>query len=295
MPSNEGKACDAVFRELERRIGAVRHDLIFPAEPAYPPQEQVEAIGFVGAQKFAIEHTYAEPFKGFRDLEHQAGPFKQKLFADLKGRLDSSTSFELTIPVGVLNGLGPQELELILRNTGDWIVATLPTLVPDPDDRAPVFRRAADSDIPFMLFLRRRDFTPFPPSFHFSSLVSGDTEKMRRKRLRETYWRKSSKLLAVKKTHDTRTVLILENDDEQGTNHVSVAEAVRRVEKGRLPERPDEVYLIDTKVTPWYLYPIRIDGHWLYNKGEPGGRYRKSDPAQLIDITTAGRARKLSS
>lgn len=293
MPSNEGKACDAVFHELERRVGTPRHGVIRPVEPDYPPNQQVEFIGFIGSQKYALEHTYVEPFKGFRDLNHQVGPFKQALLASLKGRLDPTASFELTIPIGALGGRKPRELDRIIRTIGDWVAATGPTLVPDSDDRAPVFSRAATPDIPFIIFLRRRDFTPFPPSFHVSSLVPADAEKLRRKRLRETYWRKSSKLIAVKKTHGTRTVLILENDDEQGTNHFSVAAAVRRVEKGRLAERPDEVYLLSTVAEPWHLYPIRIDGRWLYDKGNPHGRYQELDPAQLVDITTLGRAGKL--
>lgn len=286
MPSNEGKACDAVFRELERRAGTPRHGVIRPAQPGYPSNQQVELIGFVGSQKYALEHTYVEPFKGFRDLNHQVGRFKRELLASLKGRLDPNASFELTIPIGVLGGRKPRELVRILRAIGDWVVATGPTLLPDPDDRAPVFSRSATPDIPFTVFLRRRDFTPFPPSFHVSSLVPADAEKLRRKRLRETYWRKASKLLTVKTSRGARSVLILEEDDFQGTNHFSVAAAVRRVEKGRLAERPDEVYLLETKGSTWYLYPIRIDGRWLYNKGEPGGRYRELDPRHLVDITT---------
>jgi hypothetical protein len=294
MVNNEGKACDAVLRELERRIGTARHSLIFPAEPAHPPHEQVEVIGFVGSQKYALEHTYSEPFEGYRDLEFQVGPFNQKLVESLKGELDPAASFDLTIPIRALSGRGPRELAQLRGAIANWVVETAPHLAHDPQDRAPDFAREATADIPFKIFLRRRDLMHFPPRFQVYSLVPLDTEKLRRKRLREAYWRKASKLLAVKKAHCARTVLILEEDDIRGTNQWLVASAVRCIEKGRLAERPDEVYLLSTVVKTWCIYPIRVDGRWLYGKGELSGRYRELDPKKLVDITTLGRAGRLN-
>lgn len=287
--TNEGKACDAVFRELERRLGARRHGLAFPAEPAYPRDMQVEVVGHVGAQKVAIEHTFHEPFDGYREIQYQVGPFREGLLDCVKGALDPTMSFDLLIPINALRDRRPRELAKLRQSIARWVVDSVPNLAHDPQDRAPALVRDATPEIPFRVSLRRRCFLHASPRFAVHSLVPHDSERLRRERLGEAYWRKSGKLLKVKQTLGARTVLILEEDDCWGTNQWLVAAAMRRVERGRITERPDEVYLLSTGLKTWYLYPIRIGGRWVYNKGEPDSRFLELDPAHLDDITSDGR------
>lgn len=287
--TNEGKACDAVLRELERRLGASRHGLIFPSEPAFPRDMQVEVIGQVGAQKLALEHTYTEPFPGYRALAHQVGPLRTWLIDCFRGALDPAVSLDLLIPINALANRRPRELARMRQSIASWVITSAPNLTHDPEDRAPALVREASAEIPFRVSLRRRSFLHASPRFAVYSVVPRDSEQLRRKRLREGYWRKSEKLQSVKKAHGVRTVLVLEEDDLAGTNQYLVAAAVRHIERGRVSDRPDEVYLVSTAWKPWYLYPIRIGRRWVYNKGEPDGRFRELDPALLDDITSKGR------
>jgi hypothetical protein len=68
--SNEGKACDAVLRDIEARERAVRRDLIFPEKTH--DVGPVELVCTVGARRFAFEHTRIEPFAGHIQLEAEA-------------------------------------------------------------------------------------------------------------------------------------------------------------------------------------------------------------------------------
>lgn len=249
----------------------------------------MEVIGHVGAQKLALEHTYTEPFEGYRALTHQVGPLRTWLIECFRGVLDSAVSLDLLSPVNALANRRPRELASLRQGIASWVIASAPNLTHDPEDRAPALVREATAEIPFRVSLRRRSFLHTPPRFAVYSVVPQDSERLRRERLREGYWRKSEKLRSVKKAYGVRTVLILEEDDLAGTNQYLVAAAVRQIERRRASDRPDEVHLVSTAWKPWYLYPIRIGRRWVYNKGEPNGRFRELDPALLDDITSKGR------
>lgn len=285
MSSNEGKACDAVLRILEKRAAALRHHLVFPSEPTYPSNEQVELICELGPQKFALEHTYSEPFEGFRDLRYQVTDFKKGLLYHFQGKLDPLASFELSIPINELRGQGQRSLARLRACVAEWVIATAPTLIHDPDDRARAVIREATSDVPFKLYLRRRDLLHFSPRFMITSVVPPDAERLRQECLMKSYWRKASKLLAVKKTFGAKTVLILEEDDIQGTNQHLVGDAARHVEAGRPTERPDELYLLSTCIDTWYLYPLRLGEEWLYDQDGAGENHFELNPRQLVDLT----------
>ncbi len=62
-----------------------------------------------------------------------------------------------------------------------------------------------------------------------------------------------------KRDHGTRTVLVLEENDIQLTNHLVVADALLEVEK-TMADCPDEVYLVSTAIkNPWWIFALRID------------------------------------
>ena len=60
IPNNEGMACDAVIRHLEKWTGEMRDEIRHPEKEGVGPP--VELRLQLGNQKYAIEHTRVESF-----------------------------------------------------------------------------------------------------------------------------------------------------------------------------------------------------------------------------------------
>jgi hypothetical protein len=103
--------------------------------------------------------------------------------------------------------------------------------------------------------------------------------------VRRAYDKKCSKLAAWKKAHGARTVLILEENDIQITNHELVGEAVRQVEAS-LTDLPDEVWLVSTAInTLWNVWWLRSGGRYCEDLSCWGSSLSEADPLNLLNIT----------
>src|SRR5262245_44849553 len=60
-----------------------------------------------------------------------------------------------------------------------------------------------------------------------------------------------------------RTILVLEHNDVQTTNVLVVADAYLGVITPA--DAPDETYMVSTYSSPWYAWPILIDGRSYFN------------------------------
>ena len=87
-----------------------------------------------------------------------------------------------------------------------------------------------------------------------------------------------------------RTVLILEEDDTQLTNHLRVGDALIAIEATRT-ERPDEVYLLSTGTSVWFAVTLRAGDTSFYDL-ELEQRYGETGPGKLDNITGAHRPAK---
>jgi hypothetical protein len=78
---NEGKACEAVIRHIEKRQGCSRQNVRWPEQERH--RAPIELICSVGDCRFAFEHTGIEPFEGHIELESQAHfkPLRDKFLA----------------------------------------------------------------------------------------------------------------------------------------------------------------------------------------------------------------------
>lgn len=85
---HEGKACDAVIRELERRNGALRSNLWSPELQG--DADPVEFVFDIGSTLFAIEHTGIEPFAGRIHMSAQAGTHVEPIVAAVTDHLPMS-------------------------------------------------------------------------------------------------------------------------------------------------------------------------------------------------------------
>src|SRR5262249_29074094 len=82
---NEGEACDAIIRRLEKSANATRRDVRFPEQKrhAFP----VEAAFKIGKQLVALEHTGIEPFRGHVEMEAKSAKFYKPIEDALKDAL----------------------------------------------------------------------------------------------------------------------------------------------------------------------------------------------------------------
>ncbi len=269
---NEGKACDAVVKCIERRTGETRAAVRRPETDGIGPP--VDFRLRLGAREYAIEHTQIEAIPG---LIRTGEGFKQLIepvIDDLSGTLPGPAVYALNFPIDTHLGVSPAELDRIRRRLIAWIRAQAQSLYDrnrDDLEREYISPRNLDS-------IEAR-----PPGFPYSvrlwigaarsesqrgallparlSLEDEELEACRSDRLWQALDRKCPKLQRCKQD-GARTVLVLESDDIALTNQVLVGECLSAL----LPERtdlPDEIYLVETAVKSWTVRCMKLDAeHW---------------------------------
>ena len=100
---NEGKVCDAVLRQIERRVAAARANCIWPERDNH--QAAVEMVCDIGGRQFALEHTGIEPFEGFVRLQNDALTHFRPLEALIAESLPPSDYVLLEMPLKATEGL----------------------------------------------------------------------------------------------------------------------------------------------------------------------------------------------
>ena len=286
MDLYEGKACDAILRQLEGRQGAIRSNLRWPEDEHHAAP--VELVCNIGNQLFAVEHTSIEPFGGLIRLNNQAQHLFDPITAAIAAVVPTDEVYELAIPALAMQGKSGREVRRIQEALIAWIKQTAPSLpkrryvdygTPSPPINLP--------NVPFPVQLYR--FEGIVPGFNRLQIrhaVTGDPETMREERIRQACDGKFGKLASWKKDAGARTILLLENPDIQLTNSTRVAETFLSIAKGR-PDRPDETYLIDTYSTgPWFLWPLLIGEKTYFDLGQERHPLAEEiDPATLVPAT----------
>jgi hypothetical protein len=281
---NEGRACDAIVRiflEDVQRSNVRWHD-------EHPHGDRnVELTFNLGADLYAMEHTGIEPFDDFMNMNNTSGWLFDPIISAVSGAVPSSEVINLSIPVGALTHRKKDlrsiqqvlvrfvlegAAKLPLRRYADWrgVESTVPP------------------GVPFEVRIARF-VSPIeaPGRFHLNHLVTGDVELLRADRIRRACERKFPKLAKWKVSHNARTVLVLEENDIQLTNHMVVTDAYLKAALAR-DDRPDETYVIETYEPSgtWFAYPILIDGESFYDLSEKSHPiHREIDSAKLTAIT----------
>jgi|HubBroStandDraft_1064217.scaffolds.fasta_scaffold55275_1 hypothetical protein len=281
---NEGRACDAVIRRLERRGGALReritrHDL--------DPDEthRVELTFTINGRLYALEHTGIEPFEGHIQLNNQAPDLTQPLIDLVTPLLPGKEHFELMLPHDAFRGMKRKDVGAVHAALSEWIQRVGPTLEIGPMHRRLPTMATYVHGVPFPVQLCRSEPIGGLPRFSLLHVLHGPgLEDHRRERVRRALTRKYPKLAAWKASHGARTVLVLEENDIQLTNVQLVAEAVLEAEK-TIGEVADHVYLVMTCSDPWFAWHLRVDGRTYFDLDDPEERCSEFDPAQLLDLT----------
>ena len=270
IPNNEGKACDAVVRLLEKWTGETRSDIRYPERDLIGPRVDLRLK--LGVQEYAIEHTRIEPFKN----QIKTGTTFKKITDCVKqrisGKLPGPACYALHVPVDIClpKKRGNQALDSLV----EWIqtsaqimhernlIRSRPMLSSyRSNDRIQGTPTGFNCTIEL---LRWPDASTLgrKPGFLGAKLVSpDDLETHRSKRLRQAFADKFPKLEQCKKD-GARTILVLENIDIALTSFDLIGEQLPMLLAERT-DSPDEIYLVETYANPWWVYLMKRDNdHW---------------------------------
>ena len=179
---DEGRACDAVLRYLERRAGAVRTAVRLPEREQHA--SPIELAFELNRQHFALEHTGIEPFPGHTQLQATAPSVIHPIIASVAGRLPAADDFELHLPLGAFAGLGRHGLAEVQQLIAAWVIRTAPTLEAAPIGRYnPNVPPSAIPGVPFRATLHRLSGLVRPGELQIRHQVR-DVESLRVERLR---------------------------------------------------------------------------------------------------------------
>ena len=224
---NEGKACDAVIREIERRKNATRLNIWSPEQRGDP--DPIEFVFDIDEETYALEHTGIEPFAGHIHLSAQAGTHVDPIVKSVTHRLPTADHYELHLPAGALRPFRGKALQNVQRALADFVIAIAPTLpLAQPGRYVTPVAKHIVPDVPFEVSVHRNSTLGIQPPFSVIHLVDGSLETQRENRIREACARKFPKLAAWRAKAGARTVLVLEDNDIQLTNPELVWHAYMR-------------------------------------------------------------------
>jgi hypothetical protein len=286
--SNEGRACDAVIRILEKRTGQTRAKVRRSEKTeGLPPVEVDFRLGDV---HFAIEHTMLQTFDNQTKSAVQFWQLAEEVVSTLSGRLPRPGTYKLHFPteprVDRSMGLVNTRAAII-----EWVRATAAELhAMHPERRGrnsePRGHETSTTGVPpglsFELVLSRQVDWNLAPRFD-GVLTLGrfgpkNVDEQRQAQMVRALNRKCPKLQKFKQL-GVRTVLLLEDADLSLSNHVTVSDAFEAACVGR-SDLPDEVYQISTVTSQWSGWQLKYD-----DRIELGATYEEFSADALDDVT----------
>lgn len=270
---HQGETCEGIIRHLEMREGVKRRDVqVRDIGNNTPPDARVEMTFRLGDQLYAIEHTGIEPFDGFMAHQNRARDLFKPLEAGVTAALMSTllmpgVVIEMHMPIDAFTGRKIREVRALQAALIEHVKVTAPTL--------PV-RRYADyrgtlvttqpAGVPFQISLIRFDGLHNQPGRFQLKHLTGSGQP-RAPRLQRTCDDKFPKLAKWKHSDNARTILVLEDNDVQLTNQSIFADTFLPIALART-DAPDETYMVSTCTSPWYAWPILVNGSSYFDLAE---------------------------
>ena len=284
IPNNEGKACDAILRFLERYTGKTRSDMSRPeTDKTVPEDRRVDLLLNLGAQKYAIEHTRI----GLSKNEIRNNIRFTRRYDYIKKRISDSLPgpayYVLEIPVDFRLPPDRKQRERELDELVEWIQLSAPYLQEmvarrlkqtGSPDRTVVSLTVTQLKFGCDINLLRVPYATLagrkPGSFSIWPVHpdDNDTNLLHPERLQQAFADKCPKLHKYKED-DVRTVLILEGADLPLARDVHIGHQLHAIIMART-DVPDEIYLVETDSSLWWLVmPVKRDAvHWPTNMPE---------------------------
>ena len=262
---NEGKCCDAVLRVLEHRLNTQRTDLHVP-DRADRTSQRVDVCVALGGERYVLEHTRIEPFVGATETGVFLGEFMNPIKERLTAPLPGPAFYDLKLPQDPRFDRGGRGSQRRIAKAQEALAEFVSAEAPSLYERALASgcrgMASTAQEIPGLTrYLARLtcSLTGKPSAVdtgQFGTVrnVDDNLEEQRIVRLRKALADKCPKLQHCK-YRGARTVLVLEDDDIALSNSVVVREALNRAGEERT-DLPDEIYLVETKVNTWYMWPM---------------------------------------
>lgn len=214
-----------------------------------------DALALVGTRKVAVEHTSIDSVlfqrrdnKRFMKL---LGPLK----SELAGKLPTPGHYQLVIPINAIpTGVNWADVRLRIC---EWIQVNAPNLEIGCPLTAPQhFIKEVPQGVTFEVMLYRwpgRD-----GQFEIARDCPTDLENQRKKVIYQALISRGTKVTRYRNS-GFRTILILESNDIALANASDIGEAFINAMKKVNPARvPDEVYLVETEVEPYYFHCLKF-------------------------------------
>jgi hypothetical protein len=261
---HQEETCEAIIRHLEIREGQTRRDVrVRDVGNHTPAHARVEMTFWLGEQLYAMEHTGIEPFEGFMEHQNRApalfAPLETKITTALGALLEPGLVIEMHMPVEAFDDLEMHQVRRLQSALVEHVRAIAPTL---PVRRYADYRSLVTRQpplVPFEVSLVRFDGIRDQPGRFQLKHLTRESKQPREPRIQRACEAKFPKLAVWKRSHRARTILVLEDNDLQLTNHIIVAETFLPIAKTRT-DVPDETYLVSTCSQPWYACPILVNG-----------------------------------
>jgi hypothetical protein len=224
---------------------------------------------WLGNQLYAFEHTGIEPFDGFMELQNTASrrvePFRVDITRELSSLFAAGVMLVMDLPANAFVG-STNQVAAIQSALVTYVRTTARTLPIGKNYRAEPVTSQPQS-VPFSVTLSR--FDGFPGLANpFQIRFSPTGSNLRDQRIRRACQDKFPKLARWKRSNGARTILVLEHNDVQTTNVFFVADAYLGAITS-CADTPDETYMVSTYSSPWYGWPILIDGRSYFNFALP--------------------------
>ncbi len=269
---HQPEACEGIIQYLERREGKKRHDVQLRDIGGHTsPNARVELTFRLGGRLYALEHTGIEPFDGFMKHQNRSHDLFRPLetgAAQALGKfLAPGVVIEMHIPVDAFAGRKIREIGALQAILIEHVRVTAPTLpVRRYGDCRGTLVRAQPSGLPFEVALVRFDGPhKLPGRFQLKHLAGSGQQ--RTPRIQRACEDKFPKLAVWRRSENAHTVLVLEDNDVQLTNQSIVADVFLPIARAR-HDAPDETYMISTCTSPWYAWPILVNGRSYFDLAE---------------------------
>ena len=300
--SNEAKACEAVVRLLELRIGAERAAVRRPEDE---PGEtaKVDFHVAIGKEEYALEHTVIEAVEDeIENYEQVVVPIRDHLGTTFPDGLPGTACYQLQVPVDVSWPSGIVARRRGLDRVVNWIRKTVEAMDDETQPQSELGRspyradRQACAEPPGLGFKRvdlrsstaeirlRRwpDAAAIgrrPGSLRLVRSVADDLEEARRRRFHRAFSDKWPKLKQWG-PRGARTVLVLEDDIVLADPHLMADEVAKLVTE--CDEAPDDIVLVETHADPWWVWVLKHEAPHSPNPGfGPAEKFPESELTEL--------------
>ena len=278
IPNNEGKACDAAVRFLEKHTGETRADIHRPEIDGVGPL--VELRLRLGVQEYAVEHTRIESFEN----QIKAGVIFKKINSYIKQNLSDAlpgrSYYELHVPTDICLPRKKRKCDQALKNLVEWIQTSAQCLYKrnanrfkpawnpyQSDDRIRGAPAGINCSIELLRWPNANLIRRKPGGLEMKFICPSNLDSLLFDRLMRALSGKCPKLESCK-AEGARTVLVLENLDIVLTSFDLIGNRLSAL-LAKCTDAPDEIYLVETHSNPWWVWLMKRDNNCWPTGGMP--------------------------